>query len=403
MKLGDYLTKRVVAWLVIAALSALFGIARAEAACTLQSTRTWQCVTYSEAFAMMQANPVSEEFWMSGGCHSGFPRNQAIFIDYGGSGSVQVRYNCQGDVQASSNAYAVASYTTNNCALEDYTHTNWAPPSVGETDPKRCYEGCVYEPFAPTSGFPSGGWANNGDRCTVGEPPIIDTDGDGTPDVDDAFPNDSGETTDSDGDGIGDNADVAPNDPNNGQDGSQPPAPPPDPGDCGGAGQPPCERPGDESDNVSTGGGTCDAPPACSGDGIQCNQLFQQWKMRCAAEGLLAQGEDGDGDGDGNEPGAPGSVPSAQSLYEPTGDTPSTVYADFKTRVMDSPLINAATGFFNADGLSGTCPTFTLTMFGRSIALDFFCMAEFQQIFVWLSWFVLASFTWYAFKIGFLD
>jgi hypothetical protein len=42
--------------------------------------------------------------------------------------------------------------------------------------------------------------------------PNTDTDGDGTPDNQDAFPNDPSETTDSDGDGVGDNADVYPND-----------------------------------------------------------------------------------------------------------------------------------------------------------------------------------------------
>ncbi len=40
----------------------------------------------------------------------------------------------------------------------------------------------------------------------------IDTDGDGVPDVDDAFPNDATEDTDTDGDGTGDNADAFPND-----------------------------------------------------------------------------------------------------------------------------------------------------------------------------------------------
>ena len=42
----------------------------------------------------------------------------------------------------------------------------------------------------------------------------IDTDGDGTLDGNDAFPNDPAETEDSDGDGMGDNADAFPNDPN---------------------------------------------------------------------------------------------------------------------------------------------------------------------------------------------
>ncbi|CAA6822871.1 MAG: Microbial collagenase, secreted (EC [uncultured Sulfurovum sp.] len=42
----------------------------------------------------------------------------------------------------------------------------------------------------------------------------VDTDGDGVPDINDAFPNNAGETTDSDGDGTGDNGDAFPNDPN---------------------------------------------------------------------------------------------------------------------------------------------------------------------------------------------
>jgi YVTN family beta-propeller protein len=43
--------------------------------------------------------------------------------------------------------------------------------------------------------------------------PTQDTDGDGVPDVSDAFPNDPTEWADSDGDGHGDNSDVFPNDP----------------------------------------------------------------------------------------------------------------------------------------------------------------------------------------------
>ncbi|MCC8582203.1 hypothetical protein LN482_01655, partial [Xanthomonas euvesicatoria pv. euvesicatoria] len=42
---------------------------------------------------------------------------------------------------------------------------------------------------------------------------------------------------------------------------------------------------GNETDNTASGGGTCDAAPACSGDGIACNSLYQQWRTRCAVEG----------------------------------------------------------------------------------------------------------------------
>lgn len=34
------------------------------------------------------------------------------------------------------------------------------------------------------------------------------------------------------------------------------------------------------------GSGTCAQPPVCSGDAIQCAQLFQQWRAGCQAEGL---------------------------------------------------------------------------------------------------------------------
>ena len=44
--------------------------------------------------------------------------------------------------------------------------------------------------------------------------PAPDSDGDGVPDDEDAFPNDPNETVDSDGDGVGDNGDAFPNDPN---------------------------------------------------------------------------------------------------------------------------------------------------------------------------------------------
>jgi len=46
-----------------------------------------------------------------------------------------------------------------------------------------------------------------------GSAPVADTDGDGTPDDEDAFPDDPNEDTDTDGDGVGDNADAFPNDP----------------------------------------------------------------------------------------------------------------------------------------------------------------------------------------------
>ncbi|MFK8017293.1 MAG: PA14 domain-containing protein, partial [Gammaproteobacteria bacterium] len=51
------------------------------------------------------------------------------------------------------------------------------------------------------------------DNVTIIAPDPLDSDGDGVPDQDDAFPFDPNETVDTDGDGVGDNGDAFPNDP----------------------------------------------------------------------------------------------------------------------------------------------------------------------------------------------
>lgn len=136
---------------------------------------------------------------------------------------------------------------------------NWMPPggTVGESV---CSQGCRYD-YVLDAGPAGNFFSASGATCVNGDfpAPQLDTDGDGVPDTEDAFPNDPNESEDSDGDGIGDNSDSAPDDPTNGEDDGQ----------------------GDETDNTATGGGDCKAPPSCNGDGIQCNQLFQQWNIRC--------------------------------------------------------------------------------------------------------------------------
>jgi len=57
----------------------------------------------------------------------------------------------------------------------------------------------------------------------------IDTDGDGVPDKEDAFPQDAKETKDTDGDGVGDNEDECPDDPKYTKKPCEPPAPAPAP------------------------------------------------------------------------------------------------------------------------------------------------------------------------------
>ncbi|MGS0674438.1 collagenase [Shewanella sp. 0m-4] len=58
-----------------------------------------------------------------------------------------------------------------------------------------------------------GSVTSNDDSIDTGITPPVDSDGDGVPDSQDAFPNDPTETSDTDGDGVGDNADVFPTDP----------------------------------------------------------------------------------------------------------------------------------------------------------------------------------------------
>jgi len=58
-----------------------------------------------------------------------------------------------------------------------------------------------------------GGGGKPGSMTQQPNQPVVDTDGDGVADAQDAFPRDAAETMDSDGDGVGDNADAFPRDP----------------------------------------------------------------------------------------------------------------------------------------------------------------------------------------------
>jgi len=97
----------------------------------------------------------------------------------------------------------------------------------------------------------NGSWIDNGGN-TVADECDPDSDGDGVPDGEDAFPDDPNEWADSDGDGVGDNEDTAPRGPC-----------------CVGTGcmtitQARC----DEGSGTWLGeGGSCDdCPASCSGD-----------------------------------------------------------------------------------------------------------------------------------------
>ncbi|TAA46280.1 hypothetical protein [Pseudoxanthomonas winnipegensis] len=176
----------------------------------------------------------------------------------------------EGTYAAQGMCYAGGSFQGIMTGAASFTGTCAQRPNrtdfAGNAQGRVCFDGCTYD---VTLDLDAGTYLSvpNGSTCKPSDdapPPSVDSDGDGVPDDQDAFPNDPTETKDSDGDGIGDNSDAAPNDPSNGKDGGE----------------------GDEKDNTATGGGDCRAPPACSGDGIACNTNFQMWSARCAVERL---------------------------------------------------------------------------------------------------------------------
>ena len=154
---------------------------------------------------------------------------------------------------------------------------------------------------------------------------------------------------DADGDGIPDADDTDSTDPDNGK-------------DDGG---------GDEKDNQASGGATCSSAPSCSGDGIACNTLFQQWKTRCAAESTASKLRDGinvtttggDPDGDGDDPfdkaGERAAIDSASAGLAANNEGLGS------TSVNDA-WVDGGTGSVSTTmfGTGGGCPAFPQVMIG---------------------------------------
>lgn len=202
----------------------------------------------------------------------------------------------------------------------------------------------------------------SGMTCSVAP----DGDGDGTPDTTDAKPTDPTEHADTDGDGIGDNADPMPNDPTNGEDTGV----------------------GDESDNTSNGGGTCNAPPSSSGDAIAAQIAYQTWATRCAVEKLNAMSTGNNGTIGGGGGGTDMTATNAKLDGIKTGTdalkdafdvgdadldqgSASGTTADIWSEETESPSFDMG-GF----GLSRSCPsppTITLGGHTRTIDTDALC------------------------------
>jgi hypothetical protein len=142
-------------------------------------------------------------------------------------------------------------------------------------------------------------------------------------------------------------------------------------GDGGGDGPPHDGQQGDG--NFSDGGGDCASPPSCFGDSIQCNQLYQLWRIRCSEIAGLSGQSFGSGNGDGSSPGNgqgngqgdfDGSPPPFPSQGEGEDPDPSKLV---KTINFDPSNILDRGGF----GLSSTCPVFPdLHVMGQTIDMS---------------------------------
>lgn len=183
----------------------------------------------------------------------------------------------QADAATISDSAALKWYSDNSqtCTVKTVTsYTRRADTPNGSGDV--CDDGCsasvaieylgVYPKGRLVFYFDYDGTTCDGPDNITDDPLINDADGDGIEDKNDKCPNDPtnkcdipDDSKDTDGDGIPDHKDPYPNDPDNGKD----------------------DGSGNESDNTASGGGTCVTPPTCSGDAIQCNQLYQLWSIRC--------------------------------------------------------------------------------------------------------------------------
>lgn len=240
---------------VIAALLALASLcaidARAQESCwTMVSGGS--CADQGEAWA---ASHAVAQNWISTQAN---PSSYVICPtqNSGAVDAVVYSNSCTGVLRRHNVKYFPAGAT---CSARPDEHA-WMPPGGTAGPEPVCFNGCRYDQVLD-GGSGETFYSATGGNCQVNEFPVpeVDTDGDGVPDTEDAFPEDPNETSDIDGDGIGDNSDTAPDDATNGEDDGE----------------------GNESDNTATGGGDCKSPPSCNGDGIQCNQLYQQWHIRC--------------------------------------------------------------------------------------------------------------------------
>lgn len=99
---------------------------------------------------------------------------------------------------------------------------------------------------------------------------------------------------------------------------------------------------------------------------------------------------DGDGDGEGDGPGSPGG--QLGDLYTSDGKTVASVFQAFRIRVSDSPLIDAITNFFSAQG-GGACPVFSISAstYWEAMSFDGHCSGDFLAALQSIGWVLMAA------------
>ena len=139
----------------------------------------------------------------------------------------------------------------------------------------------------------------------------------------------------------------------------------------------------EDGNGSSSGGGSCEAPPACTGDSIQCNILYQTWSTRCEAQRIA----DGGGVGGGEE-GVGDAVRAASAENSSKLDSLKDYLGSvFGTSEIDTsgPIPGLSTKDISIDstkldtsglGLSRSCPTVMTTplvysFMGSAQSIDF--------------------------------
>jgi hypothetical protein len=149
----------------------------------------------------------------------------------------------------------------------------------------------------------------------------------------------------------------------------------------------------DDGSNVSvSGGGDCGSPPIVSGDPAAQAIAYQAWSTRCAVE------KQGQGLGTGQ-------VVNLHNLYTPSTETVGSVVSDFQSSVQTTPIGSAVTGFFQVNGVGGSCPVWTVPAsdYLPSMTFDFYCRPELSGLLDMARLVILIGCAYAAFRIAFGD